>query len=109
MAELIYRAENPKAGETAATYQARGAKVEMVLSDGEPKRSQGMPEWAAIGAGLAEKRMKEYLRETGRLPSTALLEAFQAEMQKRIAAYIAEPIRCPFQPMGLAEFERSLT
>ena len=108
MAELIYQAENPRAGELAATYRARGARIDIVLAEGTQRQMGGAPAWAAIGAGLAEKRLREYLKETGRLPGTALMEAFQAEMQRRMAAFIAEPIRCPFRPVGLAEFERSL-
>ena len=58
-----------------------------------------------VGQELAMKRIREYREETGRMPSRELLEDFQEEMGRRLDAYIQEPLRHPFRPMGLRAFE----
>lgn len=109
MAELIWRAADPKAVGHVATYNSYGARVE-IYRDGPgtgptiPGRP-GTPGWVTVAQGLMEQRMREYLDATGRMPSRKLLEDFQREMRKRLDAYIQDPMKHPFRPMGLKEFE----
>ncbi|MBR3105853.1 MAG: hypothetical protein IKH30_01560 [Clostridia bacterium] len=112
MAELIWQAANPEAGGHVATYNSGGARVEILVEKEQggrmlsaPDKGQA-PEWVRVAYGLAEKRIREYLEETGRMPGEKLLEDFQREMGKRLDDFIREPMRFPFRPMGLAEFER---
>lgn len=100
MARLVYQAEGNGPG-LAAVYDSHGARVEILRGE---ERAAG-PGWAQVGAGLAAKRIREYLTETGRMPTAALLERFQTEMGKRIQAFIDDPRGCPFQPMSLKAFE----
>ena len=67
------------------------------------------PSWWRVGKTLAMHRIQEYLDETGSLPDEKLLEDFQREMGKRLDAYIRAPMKHPFMPMGLAEFEKQST
>ena len=112
MAELIWRAADPKAAGHVATYDSGGARVEVHREAPEggrilsaPTRGQTVPGWVAVGLKLMEQRIREYRDETGRLPSQELLSAFQREMGKRLDAYIKEPLKHPFRPMGLKAFE----
>ena len=93
-------------------YISNGARVEIVtpppLRGPSPDRGGCVPAWVRVGQELAARRIREYLEETGRMPGEKLLEDFQREMGKRLDAYIMEPMKCPFRPMGLAEFEREL-
>ena len=107
MAELIWQAANPEAGGHVATYNSGGATVEVHLEAPKGAKRQAVPAWVTVGLGLMEKRIREYMDETGRLPSRELLEDFQKEMGRRLDAYIKEPLKHPFQPMGLREFEES--
>lgn len=105
MAELIWRAADPKAAGHVATYNSGGARVEIILEAPKGAKRQDVPAWVTVGMGLMEKRVREYMDETGRLPSRELLEDFQKEMGRRLDLYIMEPMRHPFRPMGLKAFE----
>lgn len=105
MAELIWRAADPKAAGHVATYNSGGATVEVHVEAPKGAKRQDVPAWVTVGLGLMEKRVREYLEETGRMPSRELLEDFQEEMGRRLDAYIQEPLRNPFRPMGLRAFE----
>ena len=106
MAELIWQAEDRKAAGHVATYNSGGATVEIILEAPENAgNAGGAPAWVRVGQELAMRRIREYLDETGRLPSRELLEDFQEEMEKRLDAYIQEPMKHPFRPMGLKAFE----
>ncbi|MBR3019589.1 MAG: hypothetical protein IKH57_21335 [Clostridia bacterium] len=105
MAELIWQAADPKAAGHVATYDSGGARVEVHREAPDGTRGKAVPKWVSVGLGLMEKRIREYRDETGRLPSQELLSAFQKEMGKRLDAYIKEPLKHPFRPMGLREFE----
>lgn len=114
MAELIWQAANPEAGGHVATYNSGGARVEIFTPPAQSATSpdrggmtpQGQaPAWVRVGQELAMKRIREYREETGRMPSRELLEDFQEEMGRRLDAYIQEPLRHPFRPMGLRAFE----
>ena len=110
MAELIWRAADPNAAGHVATYNSGGARVEIITPPPLPGTSPdrgGIPGWVTVGLGLMEQRIREYRDETGRLPGEELLSAFQREMGKRLDAYIKEPLKHPFRPMGLREFEES--
>lgn len=98
-------------------YYSNGARVEIIRETPKggggrilsaPTRGQGVPAWVRVGQELAAKRIREYLEETGRMPGEKLLEDFQREMGKRLDAFILEPMRFPFRPMGLREFEEKV-
>lgn len=111
MAELIWRAADPNAAGHVATYDSGGARVEVhkalsAAAGGTSPRGGGKaPAWVRAGQEIMSRRIREYMEETGRLPSQELIADFQEEMGKRLNAYIEEPMKHPFRPMGLREFE----
>lgn len=112
MAELIWRVADPKAAGHVATYNSGGARVEVhrepsqSLRDSSPRGgAKGAPGWVTAGLQIMAQRVREYLDETGRLPSETLMADFQREMGKRLDAYIREPMKHPFLPVSLRAFE----
>ena len=107
MAELIWQAADPKAAGHVATYSSGGARVEVHRErpEGRTMGTPGAPGWVSAGLRLMEQRIREYRDATGRLPSEKLIADFQAEMGKRLDAFIKEPMKHPFQPVSLLAFE----
>ena len=95
-------------------YYSNGARVEIIREEPRaggyypPLHGGQPPAWVRVGQELAAKRIREYMEETGRMPGEKLLEDCQREMGKRLDAYIREPMKCPFKPMGLREFEEKV-
>ncbi len=104
VAELIWRAEGARTGHVA-TYKSHGATVKILIDENAPPAQAGPPGWVRVGLELAEKRIREYLNETGHLPSRQLIETFQRVMGERLDAFIEDPRKHPFQTMGLKAFE----
>ena len=104
MAELIWRAEGKRTGHVA-TYKSHGATVKILIDEKAPAPEPGPPAWVRVGLGIAEKRIREYLAETGHLPSRQLIDTFQRVMGERLEAFIEDPRKHPFQHMGLKAFE----
>lgn len=87
--------------ETFPAPASLGGRMVSVPTEGP----DGCPEWVTVGRGLIAKRIREYLNETGRLPTRELLERFGEVMGKRLDDFIRDPRNHPWRPMGLREFE----
>ena len=124
MAELIWQAADKNAAGHVATYRCGPAEVR-IFGAGVPPSPEGqatssgagappspegkaVPGWVRVAGTLAERRIREYREETGHWPSRELLEEFQRVMGERLQRYIREPLKNPFQPMGLCEFEEKV-
>ena len=88
----------------AAEYRTAGGALAMVCRAEKATACDGAPAWHREAMRIAERRVKEYQAETGRLPSAELLRAYQAAMRARVEAFIQDG-RKPYQYISLKKWE----
>ena len=103
MAELVWQSDVPNGDGIVAEYRCGGGRV--LIKAASSGAAQEPPEWVRVGQKLAADRIREYRRETGKLPTRRLLKAFQQAMGERLQAYIRDPMAHPYTPLTLRAFE----
>ena len=102
--------KNAVKGRQIAEFDCHGARIVIVADeDAKPLEPGQVPEWVQVGTELRIRRMEEYKAETGHAPTRELIERFDRVMEERLNRFIENPRKYPWKPMGLREFELTLS
>lgn len=90
--------------EIAAEGRALGGRV--LIRDLGTAPADGVPRWVRVSVRIIAARCREYAEQTGHAPSRQLLEDFMRAGREALEEHLKDPLRVPFQPMTLLDYER---
>lgn len=108
MAELMTRDRAAEAPEILAEYRAsNGVRVTLVMDSKTKRLGPGeMPAWVEAGRQIQEASARRYWEATGKMPSLALMRAFERDQGAALNRHLDSP-DIPYQPMTIKEYEEA--